>query len=270
MIRVLGLATCYNRSKKTVNAINKLVKYNPNIRFHFIIVDDNSTDDTKQRLQYFPQVEVINGTGSMYYSGGMRLAIAMAKKKKEVYDYCLMFNDDVDFTDHSIEYLASLTVNTIWVGPTCGKDGKLSYGGIVKYAGWRPKYNMIKGENIEGQICDTFNANCVLIPWYIFKQLDNIDPVFTHSLGDVDSGVMARKAGFSIRVAQQYVGFCDDNPSIGSWRDTTIPRGERLRRKESPKGLPFKEYFHYLKKNYGMMTAMIYSAIPYLRILFGK
>lgn len=140
----------------------------------------------------------------------------------------------------------------------------------MRRAGWRPQYDMVRGNSAEGCICDTFNANCVLIPWNIFLMLDNIDPAYTHSMGDFDYGFMARRAGYTIRVAHQFVGICDDNPTRGSWRDCTLSRGERLRRKESPKGLPFKEYFHYLRKNYGVFTAVIYSTIPYIRILIGK
>ena len=53
MIQVLGLATCFNRKEKTVKAIKNLIKGNPNIKFTFIIVDDGSTDGTKEALGHF-------------------------------------------------------------------------------------------------------------------------------------------------------------------------------------------------------------------------
>ena len=97
MKKVLGLMTCFNRKEKTKNAIKTLRSGNPNLEFSFLVVDDNSTDGTKQEIEKIPGVEVISGNGSLFYSGGMRIAIEHAKKRQKVYDYCLLFNDDVDF-----------------------------------------------------------------------------------------------------------------------------------------------------------------------------
>ena len=89
-------------------------------------------------------------------------------------------------------------------------------------------------------------------------------------MGDFDYGFSAGKKGYQIRVSDNYVGVCPDNPVGVSWRNTELSMKERLRRKESPKGLPKKEWFHYLNKNYNLITALVYSAIPYMRILIKK
>ena len=60
------------------------------------------------------------------------------------------------------------------------------------------------------------------------------------------------------------------NPVSGSWRDTDLSRRERLKKKESPKGLPRKEWWHYLKTNYSVGTAIVYSITPYLRIFIRR
>ena len=46
--KVLGLATCFNRKEKTVNAIRSLVAGNSEVDFEFIIADDNSRDGTAE------------------------------------------------------------------------------------------------------------------------------------------------------------------------------------------------------------------------------
>lgn len=270
MIKVLGLMTCFNRKDKTVRAMKNLIQGNPEIDFSFIVADDASTDGTAQVLKEFEAVTVLSGDGSLFYSGGMRLAIAKAKKLEESYDYCLLFNDDVDFVCSAIEKLCAKDASVIWVGPTSDENGKLSYGGIVKTSKYRPKTEIVKADSSDGRVCDTFNANCVLIPWEIFKELDNIDPVYTHSMGDFDYGFSAKKKGYTIKVSDQFVGVCPDNPVQASWRNTELSLKERIRRKESPKGLPTKEWFHYLNKNYNFITAVIYSCIPYLRIILKK
>lgn len=268
--KILGLMTCYNRKEKTLRALGALINGNPKIEFSFIIADDGSSDGTYEELKKMSQNKVLFGNGNLFYSGGMRLAIEEAKKTSEIYDYCLLFNDDVDFIPGTIEKLCERNNDCIWVGPTCDEKGELSYGGIVKCSKWRPKTKIIMGENKEGCLCDTFNANCVLIPWKIFKNLDNIDTVYTHSMGDFDYGFSAKKKGYAIRVSNEFVGECQDNPVAVTWRNKEFSRKERIRRKESPKGLPRKEWFHYLNKNYNFVTAVVYSVIPYIRILFRR
>lgn len=272
MIHVLGLMTCYNRKEKTVRALRNLIKGNPNIQFSFIVVDDGSTDGTAKELMNLPEVQVIAGNGSLFYSGGMRVAINEAKNLQKNFDYCLLFNDDVDFWEDSIEELCRKDSTVIWVGPTCDEKGELSYGGVIKTSKWRPKTQIIMADSEEGRECDTFNANCVLIPWELFNGLNNIDSVYTHSIGDFDYGFEAKKKGCQIRVSDKYVGECPDNPvnSKGNWRNINLSRKTRVQLKESPKGLPFGEYFHYLKKNYNVITAIVYSMIPYIRITLKK
>lgn len=268
--RVLGIATCFNRWEKTVTSVKRLIEGNPTIDFSFVIVDDDSTDGTREALEQIVGVTVLTGTGSLFYSGGMRKGIEWAQNNGKEYDFCLLFNDDVEFFAGAIEGLARRKKNIVWIGPTCDDSRELSYGGILKISSWRPSVKIVKADTTEGLACDTCNANCVLIPWEIFRDMDNIDNVYTHAMGDFDLGFNLVRRGIELRVSDNYVGMCCDNAVSGGWRDATLPRKRRLELKESPKGLPAKEWFHYLKKEYGMITACIYSAIPYIRILAKK
>lgn len=262
--------TCYNRKEKTVRALKNLIQGNQEILFSFVVADDGSSDGTYEELMQFPQTKVVRGDGSWFYSGGMRAVIEEAKKEEKSYDYCLFFNDDVDFYESAIEKLCKKDRDVIWVGPTSDEEGNLSYGGVIKTSKWRPNPEIIMADTSHGRVCDTFNANCVLIPWDIFMKLDNIDTVYTHSMGDFDYGFSARRKGYVLKVSDEFVGVCPDNPVGVSWRNTELSRKERVRRKESPKGLPTKEWFHYLKKNYNPVTAVIYSLIPFVRIILKK
>lgn len=266
-MKILGIATCFNRKEKTVTSVKNLIEGNPNVEFHFVITDDNSKDGTREALAQIPNVTVLSGSGSLFYSGGMRMAIDWAQKQDEDYDFCLLFNDDVAFFKGTIEELAKKEKGTVWIGPTCDDKGELSYGGILKTSRWRPSVRIVKADAPEGLPCDTCNANCVLIPWDIFRGMANIDPVYTHSMGDFDIGFNLVRNGVELRVSDSYVGECCDNAVSGGWRDTTLPRKRRLQLKESPKGLPGKEWFHYLKKEYGFFTAAFFSVVPYIRII---
>lgn len=270
MKKVLGLLTCFNRKDITIAAIRALIDGNPEIVFKFIVVDDNSSDGTNKALGEIPEVTIIHGNGKMYYSGGMHKAIDAALKMKEEFAYCLLFNDDVQFFPNVVEKMIEQSKDEIVVGATCDNNGRLSYGGVIKLSKIRPRFEIIDWNSPKSEKCDTFNANCVILPWHIFKKLDNIDPIYSHSLGDFDYGFQASNRGIQIKMYDAFVGVCCDNPITGSWRDVTLSKRERIAKKESAKGLPFFEWFHYLNKNYSLSTAIIYSITPYIRIFLKK
>lgn len=270
---VLALSTCFNRREKTENSIKKLIYGNPTISFDFIIVDDNSSDGTAVMLEQFDNVEVVCSRGYLFYSGGMREAIRVAKLRDKQYDYCLFFNDDVDFFDCAIERLITLKKEEIdiLVGATCDANKNLTYAGVRKDSKWIPRCKIVFApEEKELMSCDTFNANCVLIDYDIFMKLDNIDPVYIHGMGDYDYGFEASRKGCQLAVANFYCGVCEKTTEQGSWRDRSLTRYQRLKMKNTAKGTPNSVWFHYLYKNYNLITAIVYSISPYVRIILGK
>ncbi len=280
-VKIMGLATCYNRKDKTLKAIEGLKNGNPGCEFSFVITDDNSPDKTADALRKYENMTVVLGDGNSFYSGGMRLAIAKALEileKGDMPDYIMLFNDDVDFYEGAIEKMVTrlkkkeeVPERIVFTGPTCEPDEvTFSYGGVVRKSNFRPKFRRLKAEDPEGLRIDTFNANCVLIPTPLFLKTGNMDKVYNHSLGDFDYGYMLAKNGGELYVSDEYVGICPFNSDEGTWNDTKLSRRERFRKKESIKGVPFKEFFHYLLKNYNFLTAVIYSFSPYVRILIGK
>lgn len=200
-------------------------------------------------------------------------------------DFYILANDDVEFDRGVLDGLMhAQSVNehkendltgdltphgsqTVIVGAMRDDSGKCSYGGIKYYSGIH--YKQI-GPDAADRGCDTFNANFVAVPKEIFKAVPIIDPVYVHSLGDFDYGLQIKKAGYRIEVTDHFVGTCNNNPSTGTWNDRNLSRIERIKRKESVKGAPAKQWFHFLKKNFGIGYACAYSVTPYIRILLGK
>lgn len=271
MIKILGVFTCYNRKEKTKQCLESLIKDNPEIGFSFIAVDDSSRDGTLEMLLQYPNVQVIHGNGNCFYSGGMRLGIEAAKQCCDTYDWVMLFNDDVEFFSKIIEKMVKYVPERkeILVGATCDEKGNLSYGGVLQTSKFRPSFQIVMSRK-ERVYCDTFNANCVLIPTEVFKFLPNIDEVYTHSFGDFDYGLVAHRLGISILVTDFFVGICCDNPLNGTWRDVMLSRRERLKKKESPKGLPRREWFHFVKKHYGILSAWWSNITPYIKILIQR
>lgn len=270
-MKILGISTCFNRKEKTVHCIYSLISANPSIEFEFVIADDCSKDGTAEALKNIENVTVLKGNGLLFYSGGMRLGIGYAKKSGKIYDYVMFFNDDVDFYPGAIEKLIRFNQleTCIRVGAIDDGNGRFSYGGVRKSSTRKPSYTYHMSSEIIEYV-DTFNANCVLIPFDVFKELPNMDTVFQHSLGDFDYGLVASKKGIKIVVTNFFVGKCERNPVKGTWLDRNLSLRVRLKKKESPKGVPFKPYFHFIRKNYGLASAVICSAKPYIKLILGK
>ncbi|PEX10219.1 glucosyl transferase [Priestia megaterium] len=272
MKKILVILTCFNRKEKTIKCINSLSNGNKKLEFLFIVVDDNSKDGTVESLNTLPQdITILSGDGNLYWAGGMRKGIEYCHYNKVKCDYVLYVNDDVDFYNGSIEKLVKQEDNkeVVIVGATSNNVGELTYGAL-KHNGGRAKglYSPVQPSSKEQ--CDTFNMNCVLMPKIIFDKMGNLDNVYHHALADLDYGFRISKSGYGIYISENYVGICENNPIKGTWKDDSLKRVQRLKIKESIKGAPFKPWFYYLKKNFGLMAAVKYSLSPYVRILMGK
>lgn len=280
-MRVVVLLTCHNRCEKTIKCINGLSLNKSKVSF--VVVDDGSTDGTVEALErlnlesanaqddYAPtkgcDITVIRGDGNLFYSGGMRKAMEYCKRTIAESDYYVMVNDDVEFRPGILDELENLPTDRAYVGAMQDKSGKCSYGGIKYVKGIH--FRTVTPEEPD-RSCDTFNANFVAIPANIFNKIEVIDSHYLHSLGDFDYGLAIKRAGFEIEVLSNYAGVCENNSSDKTWRDTSLSKIERIRKKESVKGAPFKPWFYFLRKNFGLEYAIVYSLTPYLRIIIGK
>ena len=273
--KVVVLMTTFNRCEYTKNCIESLVDNNKSLDMRFVITDDNSSDGTIKMLEELSsrvRIHLIQGDGQLFWTGGMRKSLGYALDASDKFDYALLVNDDVDFYPGAIEKLIDRLESSdaqIIVGATEDSDGNTSYGGVRKTSRFFAKFEIVEPSEKIAKV-DTFNCNCVLMNSDTFAKMGNLDGTYIHSMGDYDYGMQAGKKGIHIINGQGYVGRCSDNDVSLSWRNPKLPRKERLKLKESPKGLPRKDWFHFVNKNYGLVSAIYHMATPYIRILIGK
>lgn len=261
------LITCYNRCEKTVACLDALYQCSlpDGFKFEIFLVDDGSTDGTEQQVsEYFPEVNIIRGTGSLFWNRGMHLAWNTAIKTK-VYDFYLWLNDDTLLFHNALsimlEYSEQLDNTNILIGSTCSRiDNQNTYGGFIF------PFNRIK-PNGNWQKCDFFNGNIVLVPKEVYNRVGNLDGYFRHFLGDVDYGLRAAKLRIYTFISPEYLGYCENHEHDPSWRNPTIPLVKRLMYLYTPLGNNPIEHFVFDTRHYGIIKALVHFFSIHLRTI---
>lgn len=267
--KIAVLITCFNRREKTLACLSHLAgqQLPKDHRLKVYLVDDGCTDGTGDAVKReFPDTIVIQGTGSLYWAGGMRFAWAAAAKDQP--DYFLLLNDDTEILPHAVSALLEITgppeARVIAVAaiadPASGK---------VIYGAQHTAIKELRNESGNKQFCNTFNANCVLIPAAVHLEVGMLDEAYTHGMADPDYGYRAFRAGINIIECGQVLGCCSPNSKAGTWQDQSLPRWTRYQLIMRPTGLPCKDWFTYCRRHLGLKWPL-YFLSPYLRILIGR
>lgn len=275
--RIAVLLTCYNRREKTLACLQALYaqKLPQSLNFDVFLVDDGCTDGTGGAVrEQFPNVDVLKGDGNLYWCGGMRFAWSEAMK--EDYDAYLWLNDDTILLAGALETMIATADEVskkerrdgIIVGSCCDPvTGEHTYGGRVK----RNRRSRLPDQPMPPRDhvlpCDTMNGNLVLVPRNVFNQLGNFSEPYIHAFGDTDYGMRAKKRGIPIRVAPGHLGLCAANTRVALWTNPTVPLASRWRDMRTPRGLPPKHWFCYVRRHAGIMWP-IYLAKPFIRLMF--
>lgn len=268
--RIAVLLTCFNRRETTLRCLRALSgqALPEAIDLETYLVDDGCTDGTGDAVrQQFPEVNVIQGDGNLYWCGGMRLAWSEAAKGN--YDYYLWLNDDVSLYENaililfdSLRQVCELDKEGVVVGAICDPaTGKVTYGGDATNKRIVP--------NGHPQKCDIFNGNVVLVPQTVFASVGNFDPVFTHCFGDSDYAVRTKSSGYNCWVTNAYVGTGESNPNGSDWANPNIKLIKRIKILNSPKGLPFKQWRIFARRRYGRKWPITVIKM-YLRLFFPR
>lgn len=272
-MRIAIVFCCFNRMEMTKRCLQQLFKQTMKLTenvFEFFVWDDASTDGTAEMIeQEFPSVRLFRGAGGLYWCKSMHHAMQEAVKGN--FDLYLMVNDDVDFADNALAVMLDAYHD---IHAPCGIVGTTTQGNANKMS--------YGGRNEEGQLiepCDRLqtcmwaNWNCFLTDQKVVDKVGIIDGKYQHSWGDFDYSFRMKKAGFEIYVAPQFIGKCELNSKIGSYRDSSVKRGSRIKKMLAPKGMPFYSYMRYHIRTKGEYGIFMYlygymSLIGY--ILLGK
>ncbi len=276
--RVRVLVTAFNRRAHTLACLERLAAQAREVEavaeVGAVLVDDGSTDGTGAAVRAaFPAVQVVPGTGHLYWNGGMRRALEVARRDDP--DHYLLLNDDTNLLPGALAGLlatqAALAARgeeaVIVVGSTRDPaTGAQSYGGWRRGPWLAPASRLVRvppGDT--PRPCDTLNGNVVLVSREAMDRTGGLDPVFTHAMGDLDLGLRASRSGCALFVAPGWTGECVENVGRGMWMDPRLGGGEQWRRLMGPKGLPPREWITFTSRHYGPLWPLHFAS-PYLRV----
>lgn len=265
---VTALLTCFNRRNQTLACLRSLSgqALDSGIMISVVVVDDGSSDGTSEAVgNEFPHTSLLSGNGSLYWCGGMRMAWELAAKKDP--DYYLLLNDDTLLGVLAVDTLIkiagppeSLVIAVAAISDPVSRAH--TYGGI------RDSDSRVPATG-RPESCETFNANAVLIPRAVYQILGIFHHVYTHAMGDFDYGYAATRHGIKIIQSAESLGTCSRNSLAGTWKDTNLTRRERLKKLQSPKGLPWREWVTYNRRNAGWIWPWRCIS-PFIRIILGR
>jgi GT2 family glycosyltransferase len=268
MNTIAVLITVHNRKEKTLSCLTALFNcvLPDGYTCDVFLVDDGSTDGTSDAIkEKFPQVNIIQGNGNLFWNRGMHLAWTIAAKIND-YNYYLWLNDDTCLYPNAIEELVMCSESEnnqkIICGTTCSTKNKqeITYGG-------RSFKNGLIFPNGEKQICDYFNGNIILIPKLVYNTIGMNDPLFHHALGDFDYGVRAKKSGITSIVSPSVLGECEEHKTLAAWCNPQTPVLKRIKLLYTPLGNHPVEFFKYENRYNGLLKACFHFITNHLRAI---
>ncbi len=263
---IAALLTCHDRVDKTLRCLEALAAQPFDV--HTFLVDAASSDGTADAVERrFPDATVLRRGSEVFWNQGMRIAFAHARDVG--FDHYLWLNDDTTIDRDALQTLleteravrAHRGAPAIIVGSSRDPEtGALTYGGVHRPDPRRPMHFELLEPGDEPRRCETMNGNCVLVPSAVAERVGNLDATFTHSTGDFDYGLRAGRKGCEVWLTPGTIAECARNPTPAP---ATSLR-EQLDRMTGPKGLPPREWAHFVRRWAGPLWPL-YTVSPYVR-----
>ncbi len=194
----------HNRSALTLRCLELLAQQVDAV-FGITVVDDGSSDGTSQSIRdNFPNVDVLQGDGSLWWAGATNLGIRHALQRSVVAPYILILNDDLEFDS---DYLVTMERCAV-TNPGCLVGSLAVYGEDPARVFWcgqaasyrQCRYAYVRRDGLSGCVpAESLPGRGMLVPIEVFKRVGLLDvEAFPQYGGDLDFSLRARKAGYRL------------------------------------------------------------------------
>ena len=226
------LIPVHNRLDFTISCIKSILNQKNCEKLKIIIVDDGSTDGTKEYLKKnYPQITILKGSGSMYWGGAINFGVQYIKKNSNENDWLLIVNNDTILKPNTISELiksSNQNYDKCLVGALTIdlKDKKtiVKSGSSVKSWFLNKTEHLFEGLNIDNLEkktklfkVDYLTGRCVLHPIKIFSFMGNYDSKnFPHYGADDEFTFRVKKFGYECLICISSIVYLDieDNKKL--------------------------------------------------------
>ena len=263
MNRIAVLMTCYNRVGVTLRCLECLFQQvlPKGYELKVFLVDDASPDGTGRKVkEKFPQVNIVQSNGGLFWCKGMRLAWDVAASKGN-FDFYLWLNDDVVLKQGALAGLIEDWERTkgVVVGTFSSDEGEceVSYGATRKMPDGTPR------------IADAgMNGNLVLVPREVYERVGPICGTYHHQYGDYDYGWLLRRNGLEFYASSRFCGVCPQQPErYLHLKGRSLVN--RLKLLFDPKGYSLHDALLYSYRNKGVCRMMLSLAHIGIKVVFA-
>lgn len=210
-VKIYVVIPVFNRIQYTDKCL-QLLKVQTYNNLEIIVVDDNSTDGTKELIsEKYPDVKILLGDGQLYWTGSMVLAVDHVLKKAKSTDYVFVLNNDLVFENDLIEQLFTVAQNNPKtliqaLGSWVYNKNKIQFAGR-KMNWWTGKGTCLHLDKDISDFpkdyiekSDTLTGRGVLVPVQAFLDVGNYDKRYQQS-GDPEFTRRAAKFGYQLLVS---------------------------------------------------------------------
>ncbi len=240
-ISVVVAVPVYNRREVTLAGLRSLLAADrTGLDLHVVVVDDGSIDGTGQAIRSeFPEIEVVDGDGTLNYSKGTNLAIEAGLRRSP--RYVVALNDDSEFDPGFLTALvrcAEAHPRSV-VGALLTQQGRPGYAFQVGqqwstwFGGWRVPQDLRIGDLPDRAFrVECIVGNCVLVPAAAIREVGLQDgDRFPHGFGDAEWTMRLRRAGWDLLV---------EPSGARSLRTQHLPAGPARPRREAGASDPLR------------------------------
>lgn len=218
--RVEIVTPVHNRRDITLQCLRSLSRIDrAGLDVHVIVVDDGSTDGTADALrEEFPDVEIVAGDGSLWFTAGTNRGIEAAMRHDP--DFVLTMNDDQVFDERFLQLMVSTArrhprsvvgaLLLLWDEPhrvfQVAPRWETMSGGFrhwVRQTVWTVPESPFEVELIVG--------NCVLFPADAIRENGLMDEKRFPHYGDAEYTPRMRRNGWKLLIEPAARVFCQPN-----------------------------------------------------------